>query len=223
MMITETGKNLSVLIITETGQDWQAFSTWYSFYKNLPDAKVSIASARNSETPFQYFQWTKKVNIPVIRHELFDPEIETTSRLDTVGKAISSKIVGESILVVKPLIMAIDIFDSKLLNKLNSESQIFDKDVWYLKQPNIPDMLNCCLLNETTIQITENTLYSECKQTEEIRTIVSYRKGCGKWIDTLKGCPFSNAQGLMTEEMTASENRIVELWKKMCNLYSVVI
>lgn len=78
-----------MLITTETGQDWQAFGTWYSIYKNLPDAKIAISIARNEETPFQYFQWTKRINIPVIRHNMFDTENPIASRLDVIGKAIS--------------------------------------------------------------------------------------------------------------------------------------
>ena len=152
-MITETGKNLSVLITTETGQDWQTFATWYSIYKNLPDAKVAITSARNSETPFQYFQWTKKVNIPVIRHELFDTENEITSRLDAVSKAISQNIIGDHILVIKPLVMIIDVLDESILKIFNSDQHCFDKDVWFLKQPNIPDILNRFFLEESSIQI----------------------------------------------------------------------
>ena len=222
-MITESGNNLSVLITTETGQDWQTFATWYSIYKNLPNAKVAISCARNSETPFQYFQWTKRINVPVIRHSPFDTENPIASRLDAIGKAISQKIIEGPVLVVKELIMTIDVLDQKLLEQLNSSSQIFDNDVWFLKQPNMPEMMNSFLLDGDTIKVQEKRLCSEAKDSEEIRSIVSYRKGCGKWIDRLKGCPFSNANGLMTADMTSSENRIIELWKKMCTLYSVVV
>lgn len=222
-MITETGNNLSVLITTETGQDWQTFGTWYSFYKNLPNAKVAITCARNEETPFQYFQWTKRINVPVLRHDKFDKENPTSSRLDAIGKAISNKIIHGPILAVKPLVMAIDVLDQKLLEQFNSDSDIFDNDVWFLKQPNIPDMLNSFLLDEVPIKMQEKSLCEEAKETEDIRSLVSYIKGCGKWIDKLKGCPFSNANGLMTAEMTSCENRIVDLWKRMNTLYSVVV
>lgn len=222
-MITETGENLSVLITTETGRDWQTFATWYSIYKNLPNAKVSIVCVRNEETPFQYFQWTKKINIPVIRHSLFDKKDPIASRLDSIDKAISQKLVNGSILVIRDLIMAIDVFEPELVKKMNSSSQIFDDNVWFMKEPNIPNIMNSHLLDENTIKIQENCLFSEAKETNEVRSLVSYQKGCGKWIDTLKGCPFSNASGLMNIDMTLCENRIIELWKKMCSLYSVVI
>ena len=222
-MITESGNNLCVLITTETGQDWQTFATWYSIYKNLPNAKVAITCSRNSETPFQYFQWTKKLNIPTIKHNPFDEKNPISSRLDAIRKAIEESLVQGSILVIKPLIMMIDILDQKLLETFNSKSQIFDNDVWFLKNPNIPDLLNGYLLEDDPIKIDKNSLCFEAKNLDEIHPIVSYQKGCGKWIDTLKGCPFSNANGLMTADMTSSENRIVELWKKMCSLYSVVV
>jgi len=222
-MITETGNGLSVLITTETGQDWQAFGTWYSIYKNLPNAKVAISVARNEQTPFQYFQWTKRINLPVLRHNVFDTESPIASRLDAIGKAIAHKMIEAPILVIKPLVMAVDVLDQKLLEQLNSDSNIFDNDVWFLKQPNIPDMLNSFLLDEDPIEMQEKSLCEEAKDAQEVRSLVSYSKGCGKWIDTLKGCPFSNANGLMTADMTSCENRIVDLWKRMCTLYSVVV
>lgn len=222
-MITETGNGLSVLITTETGQDWQAFGTWYSIYKNLPDAKIAISIARNEETPFQYFQWTKRINIPVIRHNMFDTENPIASRLDVIGKAISLKMVESPILAIKPLVMAIDVLDQNLLEKLNSDSNIFDNDVWFLKQPNISDMMNTFLLKQIPIETQEKSLCEEAKESQNVRSLVSYKKGCGKWIDKLKGCPFSNANGLMIADMTSCENRIIDLWKRMCTLYSVVI
>lgn len=222
-MITETGNGLSVLITTETGQDWQAFGTWYSIYKNLPDAKIAISIARNEETPFQYFQWTKRINIPVIRHNMFDTENPIASRLDVIGKAISLKMIESPILAIKPLVMAIDVLDQNLLEKLNSGSNIFDNDVWFLKQPNISDMMNAFLLEQIPIETQEKSLCEEAKESQNVRSLVSYKKGCGKWIDKLKGCPFSNANGLMIADMTSCENRIIDLWKRMCTLYSVVI
>lgn len=222
-MITETGNGLSVLITTETGQDWQAFGTWYSIYKNLPDAKIAISIARNEETPFQYFQWTKRINIPVIRHNMFDTENPIASRLDVIGKAISLKMIESPILAIKPLVMAIDVLDQNLLEKLNSDSNIFDNDVWFLKQPNISDMMNTFLLKQIPIETQEKSLCEEAKESQNVRSLVSYKKGCGKWIDKLKGCPFSNANGLMIADMTSCENRIIDLWKRMCTLYSVVI
>lgn len=212
-----------MLITTETGQDWQAFGTWYSIYKNLPDAKIAISIARNEETPFQYFQWTKRINIPVIRHNMFDTENPIASRLDVIGKAISLKMIESPILAIKPLVMAIDVLDQNLLEKLNSDSNIFDNDVWFLKQPNISDMMNTFLLKQIPIETQEKSLCEEAKESQNVRSLVSYKKGCGKWIDKLKGCPFSNANGLMIADMTSCENRIIDLWKRMCTLYSVVI
>mgnify|MGYP003343594205 CR=1 FL=1 len=221
-MITETGKNLSILITTETGKDWETFGTWYSFFKNLPDAKVGITSARNTETPFQYYQWAKRVHIPVIRHDIFNEEDSFMSRLDAVGLALSQKIVEYPLLVVDPLIMAIDILDQKFLELLNSSYSIFGKDTWLLNGQNIPDMMHEYMLRDEPTKLEENLLSFEAKETEDITPLVSYKKGCGKWIDKLKGCPFSNVNGLMTEDMTLCEVRIAELWRKMCGLYSVV-
>lgn len=222
-MITETGDGLSVLIVTETGQDWQTFATWYSIFKNLPLAKVAITSARNDQTPFQYFQWCKRLSVPVLRHAQFDPKDKISTQLDAINKALTQKIVTSPVLVLPPLVMAVDVFDQKLLTLLNQERQIIDNDVWFLKEPNMDALMNAYLIDGKFDVVKENSLCVEAKDTEEIHPVVSYRKGCGKWIDTLKGCPFSNANGLMTASMTSNENRVFDLWKRMCNLYSVVV
>ena len=65
-MISETGKNLSVLILTEVGKDWETFATWYSIYKNLPNSNVSIICQRNEKAPFVLFQWAKRLKIPLL-------------------------------------------------------------------------------------------------------------------------------------------------------------
>lgn len=222
-MITETGGNLSVLITTETGKDWETFATWYSIYKNLPDAKVAVTCVRNGETPFHYFQWAKRLNLKVIHHDPFDSNNQIASRLDSVRKAITAELITSPVLVVNPLVMTIDVLDKNLLELFDSHNRIFDNEVWFLKEPNVADMLNELFLKDNSLETHENKLCVEAKTSQNIQPIVSYRKGCGKWIDTLKGCPFSNANGLITLDMTPNENRIVELWKKMCTLYSVVI
>lgn len=222
-MITQTGKNLSILITTETGQDWQAFSTWYSIFKNLPEATIAVTCARNTETPFQYFQWAKKINLPVLKHDKFDPENPISTKLSSIRDALSANIVSTPLLIVDALVVFLDVLDQKLLDDFNSYEEIFDPNMWYLKNPNMSDMLNAVLLEDKFIKPQENRLCIEAKESQELSCVVSYKKGCGKWIDKLKGCPFSNANGLMTTEMTLNEIKVIDLWKKMCNLYSVVI
>ena len=74
-------------------------------------------------------------------------------------------------------------------------------------------------LSETVI---EKKICYEAKD-EESGCLSNFRKGCGKWIHTMKGCPFSSAGGMIAETMTVNELRIIELWRKMVPLYSAVL
>lgn len=220
-MITETGKNLSVVIVTEVGKDWQTYATWYSFYKNLPDADLSLVILRNDQTPYQMFQWAKRLKVPLVFDRAMS-HITLVNLLDATRTAVKSLAMKDRILVVEPLIMAIDTLSPDLLEMFNEDNALFEAEgVLYLHDANIDDLLNATMLYEQS-PFEHQPLCPEAKETEDLASLVSYRKGCGKWIDTLKGCPFSNAAGLATATMTANENRIIELWKKMCSLYSTL-
>lgn len=66
-------------------------------------------------------------------------------------------------------------------------------------------------------------LFPEAKDSVELIELISFEKGCGRWINTAKGCPFSSAGGLVSTEMTVNEARIIELWKRMVPLYNTVV
>lgn len=221
-MITETGKNLSVLIVTETGKDWETFGTWYSIFKNLPDANIAMTIQRNKKAPFMFYQWAKRLRIPLF-HDRAMSHIIVNNYLDYARRAQQKKMVGDNILVIEPLVMAIDVFDQKILDLINSEDIFLDTDnnTLFMSNPNIDKILNEIGLEDKQLPTTKFCM--EAKGTEILAPLVSYQKGCGKWIDKSKGCPFSSAAGLTSPKMTVNENRIIELWKKMCSLYSAVV
>lgn len=220
-MITELGKNLSVVIVTETGQDWQAFATWYSIFKNLPDANVSIVSFRNGETPFHMFQWAKRLKIPLVHAQPAFDEGPIVRLLEAAKIVEKRKWVGDRVLVIPHLTMSLKTLDSKLVGYFSYEKPIFASNAVFLKNSDVDEILNDVLLDAKTLEI--NEFCHEAKETETLSSIVSYQKGCGKWIHKLKGCPFSNAAGLVTSDMTVNEIRIIDLWKRMCQLYSAVL
>lgn len=221
-VITETGKELSVLIVTETDWNWQTFATWYSFYKNLPDAVVRIVAQRNGSTPFVYFQWAKRLNVSCIKKSPFN-DSETLNWLDAGVVCQEKNLLSNNVLIVRPLTMAIDILQPKILESFCQTDQWIDEDMWFLRDPDFKSLLNKAALEENPPKLTSVNLCFEAKNTQDLASFVSYKKGCGRWIDTSKGCPFSSAAGLASTEMTVNEYRIIELWKKMVPLYKAVV
>lgn len=222
-MFTETGKELSILIVTETDKDWQTFATWYSFYKNLPDAKISLICHRNGKTPFAYFQWAKRLKVPNLKcwphsAEASDP----MNWLMAIKFATDQGLLGENILVTKPLVMATSPFDSKFLKKVENCQMWINEDAWLLRNIDVSEIINKHCFEENQIKMSSEQLCFEAKENDNPVCLVSYKKGCGRWIDTAKGCPFSSAAGLVSTEMTANESRVIELWKKMVPLYYAV-
>jgi len=221
MQITESGENLHVIIITTTAEDWRTFGTWYSIYKNLPDAKVVISCVRNKKVEFQYYQWAKRLNVPLF----YTNAQHNDTFLDRCSVLAQVKLSPQT-LVVTPNIMFIDVLDEKFLALLNGEDGLYtDYDLWYVKnqtREQIQSMMDEYALGE---KVPGNPIWmhKEAKETSDLVPVVSYGKGCGKWIDTMHGCPFSNASGLLAEEVTVNEKRIIELWRKMVSLYSAVL
>lgn len=221
-MITETGQGLSVLIVADVLKDWQTFASWYSFYKNLPLATITICALRNGETPFQLYQWTKRLNIPLFFHTSLSPE-PTIQMLDCIREAKKRKLVGNEILAIPCFTLAIDVLSQKILNIINSQKVCKSREsAFFVSEIEVADLIDGMMLSDEK-PFAEVELCVEAKEAEKLNSLVSCRKGCGKWIDTSKGCPFSCAAGLTSVEMTANENRIIELWKKMCSLYSAAM
>lgn len=218
-MITETGGNLSVLIVTEPGLDWQTFATWYSFYKNWPDAKVAINCLRNGMMPFAFYQWAKRLNVPSVRQNRHAEG--AVNWLYALKNSLEAGHVGENVLVVAPLVMALDLIPELTLAQFDAGSH-FDSDVWFLKEPDPGKMLDNFFLESSDIKTEPNCLCLEAKDAADPAFLVSYKKGCGKWIHRAKGCPFSSAGGLIAADMTANEHKIIDLWQKMVALYNVV-
>lgn len=230
VMITETGSGLHVLIFTEPGKDWETFATWYSFFKNLPDAARSIFCLKNDKMPFQFYQWAKRLNMPVVfmNGEFHEgdsvPDHESLNMLLAAGDCEKrNNIKINNILIVKPLTMAIDLLNDQILDRLNSSTNIKDDYIWYMKDQVYIELFENYFSKNLKPEIAEKPLCIEAKESEEIACFTGYRKGCGKWIDTAVGCPFSSAGGLATTEMTANECRIIELWERMVSLYSAVV
>lgn len=223
-MISETGENLCVLIITESGLNWETFATWYSFFNNLPNCKIHLYSNRNESIPFQYFQWAKRLNISCTKNNIFSKDCpDFLNCLNAINFSQKLNLVQQPLLVVKPYVMSIDTLNKDILNILNNKHLCINEDLWFLNNLDVEEIFNNCVLNNTEMCLSKENICFEAKETNELKSIISYKKGCGRWINTAKGCPFSNAGGLVTPEMTINESKVINLWKKMVPLYHAVV
>ncbi len=216
-MVIDSGKGLNVLITTVSGQDWQTFATWYSIWKNLPDATVAISCERRHITTVEVFPWTKRLKIPILHYNA-PSEDELQNRMEGVWQAEKRKLTGSACLVVKPLMMT---FDEPL--EISDQPGIhMSGDSWLLSNHTITKTMDDYYL-EGKLPNEGFPLHIEAKDSDEPAFLVSYKKGCGKWLNTSVGCPFSSAAGLVSTEMTMNEHRIIEMWKKMVPLYNAVM
>lgn len=227
MEITETGENLDVVILTSTADDWRAFGTWYSIYKNWPDAKIVMSCVRNNKIEFQYYQWAKRLNLPIFyTKKIYDDPYLHYLQIYRESK----RFVRDKVLLLPTDMMVIDMLDEKLLELMNNKdnSTSIDNNIWYFNEVSVleaKDMMDDIGLSDQPLagKYQPVSLYKEAKESVELSPIVSYIKGCGRWIHTMQGCPFSSASGFITDDMTVNERRIIELWRKMVSLYSVVL
>lgn len=100
MPIDNLGDGLSVVIACEaTGLDnFLAFASWYSFSKNLPDARVAVACRRPDSPRFDAFRWVRKVGVPFFYHK---------TQKDPVGEATARGHASHPVLRVPPDVMCL--------------------------------------------------------------------------------------------------------------------
>jgi len=224
-MVTETGKNLSVLIFTKPEMDWQTFSTWYSFKQNAPDCNIAIFCERNESVPFLYYQWTKRLRIKTIKQKFFySNNFEDLNILWAADIFLKKEILNIPLLVIKPYVVLNNIFNKKILSLFQKNIIYKEEKIYFINKNNLKEKINDFYLKENELwQKEENTYCLEAKENENSWPLISFEKGCGRWINTAKGCPFSNAAGLVSQEMNINEKKIIELWKKMVPLYQATI
>lgn len=104
MTISSTGDGLNILIACDylPHHNWMSFLCWYSLTKNLPDAKVFVASHRRL-MKHDLFIWTRKCKVPFILHKASDDEGQIQSAID-YG-------VSKPLLVVSPEYICVRDFD----------------------------------------------------------------------------------------------------------------
>jgi len=200
---------MNVLIISENTKNWQLFATWFS----VQNQNVSLCITRNKETPFMFFQWAKRLRIPHYFCEQKFPD-PIGNYLSLANEMYEKKFFDKSPLLILTDTMLVHNIDFEQILTLD-ENSAFIPNILILEE----------LINKRIIDNfeTPNKLSIEAKEKYETHSVISYKKGVGRWIDKLKGCPFSNAAGLATDEMTTNEFLVIDSWKKMTPLYQATV
>ena len=122
MSITQTGKNLSILICTDYSFlfNWMSFAAWYSVSKNLPEAKVTIVSARNSIN-LQLYKWVNKIDAKFFLHTNFGKKnnIPYLNKIYSTYVAVKEGLVEQPCLVLDADMMAVRGLSKSLIDTLN--------------------------------------------------------------------------------------------------------
>jgi len=203
-MITHTGKSLSILITCDYTpcHHWMSCLAWYSFYKNIPEAKVAIACNRQL-MKYQIFDWPKRCDVPfVLRKE--------DSRLGHAKYFIEKNILSFPLLVIDPDIVAVRQLES--ISLFDTES-VATKKALFLKE-----------MEEPNFSDTKEFIFDA--KGNNFETFITYENGWGKfvtssWINK-EIHPITPLWKHEDSEMTANEIRLAELWKDFTPLFLAV-
>ena len=199
-MITNTGKNLSILIACDYTpcHHWMSFLAWYSFYRNIPEAKVAVVCNRFL-MKYQLFDWTKRCDVPFALRK-------TDTILSHAKYFIEKNIISFPILILSPDVVAVrELSDASVFNKSFSVSK-------------------ATFLTEMTEPVDrhDNSLVFDVKG-KDFETFMTYENGWGKfvtnsWINK-EIHPIASLWEYEGVNMSPNERRLAELWKDFTPLF----
>ena len=180
-----------------------AFACWYSLSVNLPDARVSLAVKRSVRG--DYFAWAQRCGVTVHYHKDMPGE----------AKLWQAQVAGVQppCIILDPDVLAVRELTPEIL-ALQNNCQASNNKVWFLK-----DSIGKPLQTASCLCIMPDT--------EDFSTFVSYEKGWGKFVTAdcinRNDYPFRRPDRFSSgEQMSLNELRIMELWKRMDRVFSVV-
>jgi hypothetical protein len=244
MFVSNTGKNLSVLICTDYTfiYNWMSFAAWYSVSKNLPDAKIAVVSSRNNMN-LQLYKWANKVDVKFFLHKNvgLPNNIPYLNKIYGTYVAVKESLVDQPLLVLDSDMMCLRNLSNDNLEKLNSSSFATNHDgsMWYfnnhylekfsdaihkVKELNGKSLCNDHLDFDALKEVFGEPLVVDdlCNEVYEpnVTSFTHYRQKCGNFFrkEYEKGLaypPFVDQQALRTIDMTANERKVFSLWSQM--------
>jgi hypothetical protein len=201
-MITNTGKNLSILIVCDyiPCHHWMSFLAWYSFYRNIPEARVAVACNRLL-MKHQLFDWTKRCNVPFVL------------RKSDTNLSHAKYFIEKGILSFPLLVLSSDVVAVRELDNVS----IFDESFYSPKAMFLTEM-------SEPVENSKSLVFDVKRK--DFQTFVTYENGWGKfvtssWINK-EIHPITPLWKYEDDEMSANERRLAELWKDFTPLFLAV-
>jgi len=229
-MISDTGTNLSVLIVSEASvtNEWMAYAAWYSFFKNAPDAKVAISCLRTNKRIHQLMNWANRLKISYAYHNKISAENETLNKVQSTICSLNRGFIGFPLLIIDADVLLVRELDLGVLQKTSRSP---DSRVWFLDETatakDIAGILDSFVIGEDKVEQLpiEPRLCVGTK--EKGGSLVNIHDGMGRfntqtWIDKNKGCPFGKAFRFHKDDMTLNEKKVLELWGQMAALFRTI-
>lgn len=202
-MVTNTGKNLNILVVCDYTpcHHWMSSLAWYSFYRNLPEAKVAVACNRLL-MKHQLFDWTKRCDVPFALRKSDTP-------FSHAKYFVEKNILSFPLLILQPDVVAV----RDLQN-----SAVFDGDSFSTHK--------AIFLTEAIEPIEKDLPLVFDVKGQDFQTFMTYENGWGKfvtssWINK-EIHPITPLWKYEDVNMTANERRLAELWKDFTPLFLAV-
>ena len=211
-------QNPIAVIRSGPARDWQAFCTWYSLQKAMPDIQSHIVIEQNPrKSLFGNYLWAKKLHIP----QTIDPLEKNSPKLFLTMLSIlfQKKVIHDQqpFFIVKDNVVCLK--ETNASNLKISQDLCFACGTSSLEE--IEQITNDYFIDSNTFDFGNIKEYGPVKD-RRVFNFVNIDDGCGSWINTIKGCPFSAADRFASEDMTNNEKKVIDEWKKMTALYQAI-
>jgi hypothetical protein len=179
-----------------------SFLAWYSFYRNIPEAKVAVACNRLL-MKHQLFDWAKRCDVPLAIRKSDTPLSHAKYFLE---KGILS---FPLLILTTPDIVAV----RELAN-----ASIFDKSF------SVPKAIFLTEMTEPVERYGQSVIFDV--KGKDFETFMTYENGWGKfvtssWINK-EIHPITPLWKYEEADMSANERRLAELWKDFTPLFLAV-
>ncbi len=253
MNITSNGDRLNILITCDYSihDDWMSFASWYSVYKNLPDAKSALLCARDLKDGYASYNWPYRCDISFFQHENVGKHTgsQYLNKLYATYVALKEGILTQPLLVADCDVMTLTTLSEDVLDKINDPDVTFGVSgpVWYFNGQSLETFVSvlhkyaevqdrkCTDMQKVLSALTEymgepETIIDLCNDcvSQEPNVMSHYSNKCGRfqkkeWTRNMMYPPFGYTEELSRGvELTTNETNILKFWKKARTVYEAV-